>query len=121
VETAQLAVPTAGAGNVISGNRSHGVLMTGDSSQQSALWNLIGTDISGAKSIWQCRQRRFAIEAAARQNRVGGNAAARAIPSPTTALNGILVTGSPTANGNAFRRNAIYSNGLLVSISAVME
>lgn len=103
---------TPGAANVISGNRSHGVLMTGDSRNNQLLGNLIGTDITGSKPLGNAGNG-VSIEAAARLNRIGGGLAGQGNTIAYNAGNGVLITGSPTANGNAIRRNAIYSNGLL--------
>ena len=103
---------TAGAPNVISGNRSHGVLMTGDSRNNQLLGNLIGTDITGSNPLGNAGHG-VSIEATARQNRIGGTLTGQGNTIAFNAGNGVLVTGSPTANGNAIRRNAIYSNGLL--------
>ena len=103
---------TAGAPNVISGNRSHGVLMTGDSRNNQLLGNFIGTDITGSKPLGNAGNG-VSIEAAARLNRIGGSLAGQGNTIAYNAGNGVLVTGSPTANGNAVRRNSIYSNGLL--------
>ncbi len=98
--------------NLISGNRSDGVLITGDSTNNPLLGNLIGTDITGTKPLGNAGNG-VQIADFAQRNNVGGNSLGQGNTIAFNKNNGILVTGSPSATLNAIRRNAIFSNGLL--------
>jgi hypothetical protein len=101
-----------GARNVISGNRSDGVLVSGSSRNNQLLGNLIGTDITGTMPLGNAGNG-VLIEAFAPSNKIGGVLAGQGNTIAFNRLNGVLVSGSPNATANAIRRNAIFSNGLL--------
>jgi hypothetical protein len=99
--------------NVISGNRSHGILVSGNSRNNLCQGNLIGTDVSGTKPLGNAGNG-IQIEATAANNRIGGNAPGQGNTIAFNRANGILLTGSPfDVVNNAIRGNAIFSNALL--------
>jgi hypothetical protein len=102
-----------GARNVISGNRSDGVLVSGNSRNNQLQGNLIGTDITGTKPLSNAGNG-IQIEASATSNRLGGNSPGQGNTIAFNRNNGILLTGNPFAVvANSIRGNAIFSNGLL--------
>jgi hypothetical protein len=101
------------ARNIISGNRSHGILISGDSRNNQLLGNFIGTDITGTKPLGNAGDG-IQIEASANSNRIGGNAVGQGNTIAFNRNNGVLLTGNPFALiANSIRSNAIFSNGLL--------
>ncbi len=105
------AVPNAR--NVISGNRSHGMLISGDSRNSQIQGNLIGTDITGTKPLGNAGEG-IQIEAQASGNRIGGTTVGQPNTIAYNHGNGILMTGNPfSVIRNSMRSNAIFSNGLL--------
>jgi hypothetical protein len=105
------AVPNAR--NVISGNRSHGMLISGNSHNSQIQGNLIGTDITGTKPLGNAGGG-IQIEAQAFGNRIGGTTAGQPNTIAYNHGNGILMTGDPfSVIRNFMRGNAIFSNGLL--------
>lgn len=102
----------AGARNVISGNRSDGVLISGNSRNNQLHGNFIGTDISGTQPLGNSGNG-VKIEAAAVTNRIGGTSADQGNTIAFNAGNGVLVFASSSATGNSIRRNSIFSNGAL--------
>ncbi len=101
----------ANSGNVISGNRSNGVLITGDFSRNNQLGgNLIGTDATGTRPLGNTAH---GVEISGFAN---GNAVQQL--GPDAPLNTIAFNGgsgvavlSPPSRNNAIRRNNIFSNG----------
>ncbi len=102
----------AGARNVISGNRSDGVLITGGSRNNLLHGNFIGTEITGTKPLGNAGNG-VLIEGGSLINRVGGNAPGEGNTIAFNTKNGVLIAGNPDVAGNAIRRNSIFSNGLL--------
>ncbi|HET9785538.1 MAG TPA: Calx-beta domain-containing protein, partial [Pyrinomonadaceae bacterium] len=100
---------TSGARNVISGNRSHGILLSGFSSNNQIHGNLIGTDISGINPLGNSGNG-VQIENIAARNRIGGLFAGQGNTIAFNGQAGVLVTGGPGANLNSIRRNSIFSN-----------
>jgi hypothetical protein len=102
-----------GAANVISGNRSDGVLITGTSRNNQILGNLIGTDITGTKPLGNARNGIF-IDASANGNKIGGSLADQGNTIAFNHSSGVTLSGSPFDNNrNLIRGNAIFSNGRL--------
>jgi hypothetical protein len=102
----------AGARNVISGNRSDGVLISGSSRNNQLHGNFIGTDITGTQPLGNSGDG-VQIDPFAASNRIGGGFPGEGNTIAFNTGNGILVVGSTNATGNSFRRNSIFSNGAL--------
>ncbi len=106
-----------GARNVISGNRSAGVFISGHSSNNQIQGNLIGTDITGINPLGNSGNG-VQIEGlgATANNRIGGTAVGQGNTIAFNGQNGVLITGSDSGtngNRNSIRRNAIFSNARL--------
>jgi VCBS repeat protein len=99
----------AGAGNQISGNAQHGVIIDGiEATGNRVEGNRIGTNAAGTAALPNT-QDGVRISALASQNAIGGEAAA----ANTIAFNGgigVTVMDATSLN-NTIRRNAIFSNG----------
>jgi hypothetical protein len=102
----------AGARNVISGNRSDGVFISGNSRNNQLHGNFIGTDISGTQPLGNVANG-VRIDAFAVSNRIGGAFPGEGNTIAFNARNGVLVEASSNATGNSIRRNSIFSNGAL--------
>lgn len=101
-----------GARNVISGNRSDGVLISGNSRNNQLHGNFVGTDITGTQPLGNSGDG-VQIDPFAASNRIGGTSAGQGNTIAFNAGNGVLVVGSTNATGNSIRRNSIFSNGAL--------
>jgi len=98
----------AGAGNLISGNGSDGVLIAGSGATgNQVLGNFIGTDVSGAGALGNAGN---GVSLSAASNTVGGTATGAGNTIAFNNLSGILVD---SGTGNAIRENSIHSNGNL--------
>ncbi|MBW3539574.1 MAG: right-handed parallel beta-helix repeat-containing protein, partial [Planctomycetes bacterium] len=94
--------------NVISGNRSSGVVLLGDgTSANTVAGNFIGTDFTGNGPLANLLYGIDIIEASG--NTIGGAVAAAGNTIAFNAI-GVRVTGA-AATGNAIRRNSMHSNG----------
>jgi VCBS repeat protein len=116
VDGVQIAAPSniiggtaAGAGNQISGNAQHGVLIIGsDATGNLVHGNRIGTTAAGTAALPNT-QDGVRIDVGASQNAIGAEAAA----ANTIAFNGgsgVAVVDATSIN-NTIRRNAIFNNG----------
>ncbi|MCU1268378.1 MAG: Na-Ca exchanger/integrin-beta4 [Acidobacteria bacterium] len=101
-----------GARNVISGNRSDGVRLSGQTSNNQIQGNLIGTDITGTKPLGNALNGIHINESSA-NNRVGGTVPGQGNTIAFNGRNGVLISFGPFATGNSIRRNSIFSNGLM--------
>ncbi len=99
-----------GARNVISGNRSDGVFISGGSRNNQLLGNYIGTDITGTQPLGNAGNG-VRIEESATNNSLGGPLAGQGNTIAFNTGNGVRVLTSPNSNGNSIRRNSIFSNG----------
>lgn len=102
----------AGARNVISGNRSDGVFISGNSRNNQLHGNFIGTDISGTQPLGNSGNGVRIAEAAV-NNRIGGAFPGEGNTIAFNERNGVLLEASSSATGNSIRRNSIFSNGAL--------
>lgn len=101
-----------GARNVISGNRSDGLFISGSTRNSQIQGNLVGTDSSGTKPLGNAGNG-IQIDAFAVANKVGGTSAGQANTIAFNGRNGVLVAPGLSDTGNSIRRNSIFSNGAL--------
>jgi hypothetical protein len=101
------------ARNIVSGNRSDGILLSGDSRNNQVQGNFIGTDITGTKPLGNGGNG-IQIEASANSHRIGGQSPGQGNTIAFNQKNGIFLTGSPfDVVKNSIRANSIFSNALL--------
>ncbi|MBV9927279.1 MAG: CSLREA domain-containing protein [Acidobacteria bacterium] len=107
---------SAAAANVISGNDSSGILITGSFATNNQInGNLIGTDATGTRALGNFREG-ILISEGAHDNFV--QPAGASGPPNTIAFNRIYGVGVfPPGTGNAIRRNNIFSNGLGIELN----
>jgi CSLREA domain-containing protein len=111
--TSTIGGTASGAPNLISGNKSDGVFISGQSSNVQVLGNLIGTDVTGTRSLGNQRNGVQITEQAA-NNKVGGVLAGQGNIIAFNTVNGVLVNfGGPAITGNSIRGNSIFANGTL--------
>jgi hypothetical protein len=99
----------SGAPNLISGNKSDGVFISGQSTNVQVLGNLIGTDVTGTQALGNQRNGVQITEQAA-NNKVGGVLAGQGNIIAFNAVNGVLVS---SGTANSIRGNSILANGTL--------
>ncbi len=99
------------ARNVVSGNRSHGVYLTGSTRGSQIQGNLIGTDINGTGPLGNLGNG-VQIESTGVNNRVGGTSPGQGNTIAFNSRNGVFVSFS-AATGNSIRGNSIFSNAAL--------
>ncbi len=96
--------PAAGAGNLISGNRTYGINLTPDADRNRILGNTIGTDRAGTRAIGNALSGIFVNGASG--NVLGGLSSAAANLISANALYGIQLNGAG-ASGNVLLGNVI--------------
>jgi hypothetical protein len=104
----------AGAGNIISGNRSEGVLLTDGAGFNTLSGNFIGTDATGTAPLSNGAGGVYIVNSS--NNVVGGVEAGAGNLISGNQDDGVLVRGDfmgQGSTGNAILRNAIFANGNL--------
>ncbi len=96
-----------GAGNIISGNISNGILCSG-STNQVIQGNFIGTNPAGSAAVPNGQG--VDVFQGAQNNTIGGTVAGAPNVISGNTGNGVRISDSST-NGNAILANAIYNNG----------
>ena len=98
---------TAAAGNLISGNQEHGIIIfEAEATGNIVQGNLIGTDANGAGGLGNGNMGVRLRDASS--NTVGGTAAGQGNTIASNARDGVSVAG--TAVNNAIQRNSIFAN-----------
>lgn len=100
---------TVAARNIISGNRSDGILISAFSRNNQIQGNFIGADITGNLPLGNAGNG-VKVDSSAASNRIGGPVAGQGNTIAFNQGNGVLITGSPSATGNLVLRNSIFSN-----------
>lgn len=100
------------ARNLISGNRSDGILVAQSTSNSQILGNYIGTDVTGTKPLPN-EGNGLRSESSAGGNRIGGPSPGDGNTIAFNGKNGVLIFSGLAAINNSIRRNSIFSNGLL--------
>lgn len=103
----------SGAGNIISGNRRHGVLMDGASVTGTSIWgNFIGTDRTGTVNLGNGGSGVFTF-LSAEDNWIGGVNPGEGNLIGHNSADGVTLSGMGTGQGyaNRVRGNQIFSNG----------
>ncbi len=94
---------SSGAGNVISGNTTEGVLIDSSASGVSVQGNYIGTDVTGTIAVANS----IGVQIAGNSNTVGGSVSGAANIISGNSKNGVLVSGG---SGNTISQNSIFAN-----------
>jgi parallel beta-helix repeat protein len=103
----------AGSTNVISANKSDGILIDSAGSGNLFLHNDVGTDYTGKNPVANSGN---GVEIAGNQNTVGGNSSGAGNIISGNSKNGVLVS---AGKGNTISRNSIFGNtGLGISLAS---
>ncbi|HZN69103.1 MAG TPA: right-handed parallel beta-helix repeat-containing protein, partial [Tepidisphaeraceae bacterium] len=109
------AVP--GAGNLVSGNRRHGIFLVGDASDNVVQGNFVGTDASGSADVGNAQEGILLRDAAdigvggPADNLIGGDTGGAGNVVSGNGGNGITLSG-PTTTHNSLRGNFVGTNAL---------